>query len=72
MSLCKSLVWQLLRISLLKGLKDLCSRIPWNHQGTLGAWLLWLTYTTQSWLEPGACLNVERYTNHPQTPPLPL
>ena len=37
MSLCKSLVWQLLRISLLKGLRDLCSRIPWNHQGTLGA-----------------------------------
>ena len=61
-----------LRISLLKGLRDLCSRRPWNHQGTLGAWLLWLTYSTQSWREPGACLNVERYTNHPQTLPLPL
>ena len=38
---------------------------------TLGEWLLWLTYNTQSWLEPGACLNVERYANLPRTPPPP-
>ena len=46
MSLRESLVWQLLWISLLEGLRYLCSSILWHHQGTLVVWM----YGRGKWL----------------------